>query len=95
MAGANAIHDGKETLLSCEKDSWSVAHTSHLVWPLAVNTLYLWRVLAENALGVSAYSPASGFMTGFTDVQEGYEIPREFSLRQNDPHPFNPSTTIR
>ena len=33
---------------------------------------------------------------GFTtDVNEGEEIPTEYSLSQNYPNPFNPSTTIQ
>ena len=54
--------------------------------------------------GVTTYPPVDVNRTVFyagthtftlTDVGEGGQTPRAFSLAQNYPNPFNPSTTIR
>jgi uncharacterized protein (TIGR02145 family) len=69
-----------------------------LTEPLKVNTIYVWRVRAENSVGGSDWSPYSTFATGLrtsNEVIPGPEIPDQVSLEQNYPNPFNPSTTIR
>jgi len=65
---------------------------------LAANTMFYWRVNAENDSGASSYSATAQFTTGdqiFTGVSERETTPTRFLLSQNYPNPFNPTTVIR
>jgi hypothetical protein len=73
-----------------------ISVTSREIGPLNNNTVYYWRVLAENPNGSSMWSPVWSFTTGTnTSVEKiSDEIPTGFYLGNNYPNPFCMNTSI-
>jgi ligand-binding sensor domain-containing protein len=64
--------------------------------PYSVSTQLFWKVSAQNAGGSSPFaSPFRFTTTAVSEVDRNGVIPNEYSLAQNHPNPFNPSTMIR
>jgi len=75
-------------------DDPAVTVTTRIVSNLMDGEEYYWRVAAANDGGTSPWSDVWTVSVLLTGVDEGEELPTEFSLRQNYPNPFNPTTKI-
>ena len=66
------------------------------VGPLSYNTMYSWKVYAENIAGASPYSEEWSFTTevGIGIGENHTEIPHAFALTPPYPNPFNTVTKI-
>jgi hypothetical protein len=62
---------------------------------LAANTLYYWRMAAQNVFGDSNFSSIRRFTTGNSvDSDDPFAPVAITDLQANFPNPFNPETTI-
>ncbi|MDT3697321.1 MAG: family 10 glycosylhydrolase [Ignavibacterium sp.] len=76
-------------------DQSGITDTSLAINNLNQNTLYFWKVRAENQYGTGLYSNIWRFKTfNPSGLEEQDYIPEKFSLEQNYPNPFNPLTNI-
>jgi photosystem II stability/assembly factor-like uncharacterized protein len=73
----------------------TIIDTSYLYSSLQDKKEYWWRVKAANSFGWGDFSEVGTFVVNITNVDEGNQLPIEFSLEQNYPNPFNPVTTIK
>jgi hypothetical protein len=77
-------------------DSLNVADTCLTISDLEYNTVYYWRVAAENIGGISDWSEVWQFqsLVDGLEMVDPNQVPLRYKLQQNYPNPFNPSTII-
>lgn len=61
---------------------------------LESESIYYWRVRAENDAGRGEYSEVRSIEVLATDAGPVAELPEDFGMDQNYPNPFNPATVI-
>jgi len=72
----------------------SVEDTAMMIRRLISPARYWWRVIAYNPGGWGMFSDVRTFRVVVNGIDEIGGIPAQFSLAQNFPNPFNPTTAI-
>jgi len=71
----------------------TLVDTTYLYSNLHYGQSYWWRVKAYNAMGWGSFSDVGSIV--IVSVEDGNDMPAEYSLDQNYPNPFNSSSVIR
>ncbi len=82
-----------DTTFAAIYNSVTTADTFRTLRGFQYGQTYYWRVQASNFVGPGPWSSVGSFLLNTTDVKE-QGAPNEYSLRQNYPNRFNPSTSI-
>ncbi len=88
------IELSSDSLFSSPEIDSTLVDTTYYPQSVIAPANYWWHVRAHNILGWGQFSNANTFYTYLTYVDNGTNLPEEYSLLQNYPNPFNPTTNI-